>query len=200
MIRDLAKKALELRSKGYSTEEIADILNVHPDTVMYLLAGAISSRPIEEQKRPKETLDVYVDRSTIARNPAILDKLAEGAAIYLRDLIDNAKLEEPDVIVGFNSDGFAVAIAIAKAMTKPVGYVDMRLASPSIDPTFSDVVDKKILLVDDVISSGIMLERVINALRDVGGIPIGIFVLVNKSGKNEILGVPIFSLLEVRIL
>ncbi len=204
MDSDVKEKIIELRRKGYTTEEIANLLNLHPDTVEYILASyGVSERKREEKEHKKEAparFDVYLDRSVVARRPAILDKVAEGASIYLRELIDEGVLEEPEVIVGFNPDGFAVALAVAKAMMKPVGYIDMRLSSASIDPLFSDIVDKKVLLIDDVVSSGEVVGRIISVIRNVGAIPIGVFVLVNKSGKNDISGVPLFSLFELRIL
>ena len=56
-IADLAKHAKELRSKGLSTGEISDELNVSRDTALWFLTHKI------EDKEEPSLKDIYVNRS-----------------------------------------------------------------------------------------------------------------------------------------
>ena len=55
----------------------------------------------------------------------------------------------------------------------------------------------KVVIVDDVITSGKTVKEVIHAVKDHGGEPIAVTVLIDKSGLSEIEEVPIESLIKV---
>ncbi len=59
---------------------------------------------------------------------------------------------------------------------------------------------KKVIIVDDVITSGRTVKEVINALIAQGAEPIAVTVLIDKVGISEIEGVPVESLIKVNRL
>ena len=59
------------------------------------------------------------------------------------------------------------------------------------------VSQNQVVIVDDVITSGKTVKEVIHAVKDHGGEPIAVTVLIDKSGLSEIEEVPIESLIKV---
>ena len=67
----------------------------------------------------------------------------------------------------------------------------------TISTNFGSVKDKKVIIVDDVITSGKTVKEVIHTVKDQGGEPICVTVLIDKAGLSEIEDVPIESLIKV---
>ena len=63
--------------------------------------------------------------------------------------------------------------------------------------TIKSVEGKKVVIVDDVITSGKTMREVINAVRDLGAEPTVCTVLIDKAGLSEVEGVPVESLIKV---
>lgn len=53
------------------------------------------------------------------------------------------------------------------------------------------------VIVDDVITSGKTAKEVIHTVKDLGGEPTCVTVLIDKVGLSEIEGVPVESLIKV---
>ena len=61
---------------------------------------------------------------------------------------------------------------------------------------YGKVAGKKVVIIDDVLSSGVTMGRTIQAIRAVGG-EVGLaVVLVNKTTRNEIEGVPLRGIIR----
>ena len=199
-LEELIEKAKELKSKGLSTEEIADILNVQTDTVTWLLVKA------KKGVRRAEPKDVHVDWSIIGRDPARVELMG----IMLANLVDEAMadgtIEEPDMIAGVDADGGPLATIIARELEKPLAIIRWRYSAEGkkdeqhlsvVDSNFGDVYGKKILLVDDVITSGIMINEIANTSKKTNTRVVGAIVIANKTGADEIDGVPLRCVIKV---
>jgi orotate phosphoribosyltransferase len=55
---------------------------------------------------------------------------------------------------------------------------------------------ERVLVVDDILTTGSSVKETISAVDELGGIVIGVGVLVDRSEKNPDLGVPLFSCLR----
>ena len=62
---------------------------------------------------------------------------------------------------------------------------------------FGSVKGKKVVIVDDVMTSGNTMKEVIKIIKNQGGEPVVVTVLIDKSGISEIDGVPVESLIKV---
>ena len=67
----------------------------------------------------------------------------------------------------------------------------------TISTNFGTVEGKKVIIVDDVITSGKTVKEVIHTVKDNGGEPTCVTVLIDKAGLSEIEGVPVESLIKV---
>ena len=109
-------------------------------------------------------------------DPALLSDLGARGARFARDL-------GVDVIVGAETAGVPLAAAVSLAggvpfafVRKP-GYRGHETDEPPVRG--ADVAGKRVLLVDDAVSSGRAVERFTASLAGVGAEVVGVFVLVD---------------------
>ncbi|MCS4540970.1 MAG: orotate phosphoribosyltransferase-like protein [Euryarchaeota archaeon] len=200
-LEELEKKAHELKEKGFTTGEIADELNVSRETAVWLL--------MHEKKRKEEVApkDIFVDWSTIGSSPLRMRNLAIAMADLLHESLAEKKLPEPEVIVGIATSGIPLATIIADyveasmAVIRPKKTIwEPELAEKVkgvITPNFAAVQGKKVVIVDDVITTGSTLGEAVTLLREVGADPLAVIVLIDKKGIDKVNGVPVKSLVKV---
>lgn len=200
MKQKLIAKAQELRQHGFTTGEIADELNVSMDTARWLIL----------QKTTEEKTDAPVDFAinwkSIGGNSTRLS--------YVSGALSDMALShgEADTIVGVAVSGIPFATVMADLMEDMSGE-DTSLAifhpqkhrkdtdesddEGTISTNFGSVEGKKVVIVDDVITSGKTAKEVIHTVKDLGGEPTCVAVLIDKAGLSEIEGIPVESLIKV---
>ncbi len=195
-LEELAKKARELKEKGLSTYEIADELKVQADTVVWLLLHG------KEVPRGKDAYDVYVNWSPIGSSVRRLTLIGRALADVVKEAVASGSMEEPEVVAGIESAGTALSLIVARALDKPVAAVrpqrqGEKKVAGAVNPSFSPVEGRKVLVVDTIVRMGETIRAVIETLEAVKAKPVGIAVLANKSGRENIDGVPLKSLVEL---
>ncbi len=200
MKQKLIAKAQELRQHGFTTGEIADELNVSMDTARWLTL----------QKATEEKIDAPVDFAinwkSIGGNSTRLS--------YVSGALSDMALShgDADTVVGIAVSGIPFATVMADLMEDMTG-LDTSLAifhpnkhrkdadatddEGTISTNFGSVEGKKVVIVDDVITSGKTAREVIHTVKDLGGEPTCVTVLIDKTGFSEIEGVPVESLIKV---
>jgi len=115
-------------------------------------------------------------------DPALLGDLGARGARFAREL-------GVDVVVGAETAGVPLAAAVSLAAGVPFafvrkpGYRGHELDEPPVRG--ADVAGRRVLLVDDAISSGASVERFTAALASVGAEVVGVFVLVDMRDVAE---------------
>jgi len=194
--QELIRKAQELKSKGLSNYEIADELKVQPDTVVWLLLKG------RERASVHPPHDVFVDWSSLASHSKRMAAIATALADLARESVRAAEFDDPDVVVAIEGNGMVLGAAIAKELDKPFAAVrPQRVARRKIpglvNPSFHSVARKRVLIADAVLRDGETHRAAIQTLKKAKAKPIGVMVLVNKSGRTRIDGVPLKSLLQI---
>ena len=200
MENELIQKAQELRKHGFTTGEIADELNVSMDTARWLTL----QKPRDE--KPEAPVDFAINWQSLGGNSTRL--------IYDSGALSDMALShgEADVIVGIAVSGIPFATMMADFLEDMSG-VETSLAvfhpnkhrkqndigdgEGAISENFGSVEGKKVVIVDDVITSGNTVTEVLETVKDHGGEPIAVTVLIDKAGLSEIDGVPVESLIKV---
>ena len=195
MKEKLIKKAQELRQHGFTTGEIADELNVSMDTARWLTL----QKPTEE--KTEAPVDFFINWRSLGGNSTRL-RYVSGA------LSDMALSHgEAEVVIGVAVSG----IPFAADFLEDMSGVETSLAvyhphkhrkekddgEGAISTNFGSVDGKKVVIVDDVITSGKTVKEAIHAVKDHGGEPIAVTVLIDKAGLSEIEEIPIESLIKV---
>jgi len=194
--QELIRKAQELKSKGLSNYEIADELKVQPDTVVWLLLRG------RERATVHPPHDVFVDWSSLASHAKRMTAIAEALADLARESVRASEFDEPDVVVAIEGNGMVLGAAIAKELDKPFAAVRPQRSAQKkipglVNPSFHSVAKKKVLIADAVLRAGETHRAAIVTLKKAKAKPVGVMVLVNKSGKTKLDGVPLKSLLQI---
>ena len=200
MKQKLIAKAQELREHGFTTGEIADELNVSMDTARWLTLQKT------EEIKAEAPVDFAINWKSIGGNSTRLS--------YVSGALSDMALShgEADTVVGIAVSGIPFATVMADLMEDMTG-LDTSLAifypnkhrkdadetddEGTISTNFGSVEGKKVVIVDDVITSGKTAKEVIHTVKDLGGEPTCVTVLIDKTGLSEIEGVPVESLIKV---
>jgi len=194
--QELVRKAQELKSKGLSNYEIADELKVQPDTVVWLLLKG------KERASIHPPHDVFVDWSSLASHAKRMAAIANALGDLERESVRTKDFDDPDVIAAVEGSGMVLGLAIAKELDKPFAAVRphrvaQRKLPGLVNPSFHSVEGKKVLIADAVLRAGETHRAAIQTLRKAKAKPVGVIVLVNKSGLAKIDGIPLKSLLQI---
>jgi len=183
---ELRAKVDEFRTKGLNTQQIADELSLSQTTVQWL-----SSSDYEVDDKP---LDVKVGWRSIA----VKGDRIEAVSYIFCDIIDEMVGEEVDTIVGVSINGIAFAQAISATMDLEMAVVRSisEDASGHLSEVYASTEGKRVIIVDDVYSSGTTMKKTAADLKDSGAEVKMCIVLVNKSWDDDVDGVPLRALIR----
>ena len=98
---------------------------------------------------------------------------------------------------GINGIAFAYEVArILESDMTVFRTTDKGEGSGSLSNKYGQVAGKKVVIIDDVLSSGKTLSKTIQSIRAAGGEVVLAIVLVNKTTRNEIDDVPLRGLIR----
>jgi orotate phosphoribosyltransferase len=191
-VRELAANAKVLRKKGLGVREIADELHLSVDTVNYLIEYGAEGLPPSDVKIGWRSVGVSGYRI------GLLSELLADMA--LEELTNREK--DADVVLGISINGVPFATMLSEIMGLDFGVYRPHAESQSggaFSSNFASVANgKKVIVVDDVLSTGATIKSAITDIKEAGGEPVLVMVIVNKSSLNEIDGVPLRGLIRAR--
>lgn len=194
MNEELIKKAYELRSRGFTTGEIADELNVSKDTARWLILQVTGKKMESEAQAP---VDFAIDWKNLGSSSARMMNVSAAMADLALECGD------VEVVVGITVSGVPFATMMAQIIDAditvfhPIKHRKEEDAKGAISSNFASVEGKNIVIVDDVITSGRTINEAIKVLNDLGANTLGVVVLIDKKGIEKIGNVPVESLIRV---
>ena len=159
MNEKLVKEAHELRSRGFTTGEIADELNVSKDTARWLILGGVKKGK-EQEKAP---LDIAINWKSLGGSSVRMK--------YVSAALADMALEhgEPEVIVGIAVSGIPFATMMADiieadiSVFHPIKTRKEEDAKGTVSSNFATIAGRRVVIVDDVITSGRTINETIKA-------------------------------------
>ncbi len=191
----IAKKALEYKEKGLSEKEIADELHLSTETVIWLLTrGVKGGQPPKDVKIGWRSLGVFGNRIGFvgaAMTDIILEELEKRSV-------------EADVVVGVAINGIPLATVISEELGKELAIYrpsqERHGKGGAFSSNYASVEGKKVVVVDDVVSTGETLKAAIADVHGAGGTPVLSIVLVNKTSHDDLDGTPLRALIRARAI
>jgi len=192
-VKDLANKAREYKERGLNEREIGDELHVSIDTVRYLLEeGMDGTLPPS---------DVKIGWRSVGVNGSRIAMMSEILSDLIVEEMTNRDLDV-DVVMGIAVNGVSFATFISEMLDAELAIYKPPLergkAGGSISGNYASVEGKKVVIVDDVMSTGATAQEAIKDVKAAGGTPVLMVVIVNKSSQNEIDGVPLRGIIRAR--
>ncbi len=191
----IAKKALEYKEKGLSEKEIADELHLSTETVTWLITrGVKGGQPPKDVKIGWRSLGVFGNRIgfvAAAMTDIVLEELEKRSL-------------EADAVLGIAINGIPLATVISEELGKELVIYrpsqERHGKGGAFSSNYASVEGKKVVLVDDVVSTGDTLKQAISDVHEAGGTPILSVVLVNKTGHDDLDGTPLRALIRARAI
>jgi orotate phosphoribosyltransferase len=132
---------------------------------------------------------VYWEKFRILQYPHLTEKLCRLIARHF-------KPQKIDVVAGPTTGGIILAFETARQLGTRGIFAEKEGAVRVFRRDFEITPGERVLIVDDILTTGSSLGETISAVDRLGGIVIGIGVLVDRSEKNLDFNLPFFSCLR----
>jgi orotate phosphoribosyltransferase len=132
---------------------------------------------------------VYLEKFQVLQHPAVTERLAAAIAAWARDL-------GVQTVAGPTTGGIILAHEVARQLGLRAIYAERTAAGNGREFRRGFVVarDERVLVVDDIMTTGGSVQETIEAVRAAGGRVLAAAVLVDRSGEGTRLDVPVRSL------
>ena len=135
---------------------------------------------------------MYVEKFQVLQYPKATEQLCEGFAEKFKD-------EKIDVVIGPVTGGIILAHETAKHFGTRAIFAERDNGRMTIKRGFEIQPGERVLIVEDIVTTGGSVMEVIDVVREWGGIVAGVAMLVDRSGGTVDFGVPAKALLTLKI-
>lgn len=129
---------------------------------------------------------VYWEKFRVLQNPDYTEKLCAMIA-------DHFRRDSVQVVAGPTTGGIILAFEVAKQLGVRGIFAEKDDSERTFRRGFNIEPGERVLIVDDVLTSGKSVREVISAVNKLKGNIVGIGVLVNRAEQDIDLGYPLFS-------
>lgn len=133
----------------------------------------------------------YIQCAQVLKNPRSTEALVAELAKKLKG--------EYDLVVGPAMGGVIVAYEMGRQLGVPALFTERENGKMTLRRGFEIPKDSRILVVEDVITTGGSVQEVIDLVKEAGGIVESVAVLVDRSGGNHVLQTSPVSLVNLQV-
>jgi orotate phosphoribosyltransferase len=137
----------------------------------------------------------YLQCARVLMDPARAERLARALAAKL----PAAVRDQIDAVVSPAMGGVIIGHEMGRALGKPAMFVERPQGVFELRRGFRLEAGERVLVVEDVVTTGLSSREAIAAIESAGGKVIGAASLVDRSGGNADLGVPYTSLIRIDV-
>lgn len=134
----------------------------------------------------------YMQCAQVLQYPAYTEQLAR----HIADLFQNDGIE---LVVGPAMGGIIVSYEVARQLGIPGIFAERKDGVMEIRRGFTIKPGQKVLVVEDVVTTGGSVREVMDAVQDAGGVVAGVAVLVDRSNGTVDFGVKQAAVLTMDI-
>jgi len=132
---------------------------------------------------------VYWEKFRILQHPHLTEKLC-------RLIVEHFRKERIDVVAGPTTGGIILAFETARQLGVRGIFAEKVGEGRVFRRDFEIAPGERVLIVDDILTTGSSVRETINAVAKLGGTIIGIGVLVDRSERDLDFKLPLFSCLR----
>lgn len=133
--------------------------------------------------------DVYFEKFRVLEQPEVLSALCTEIAGHFRSTTE--------YVAGPLTGGIIIAFEVARQMNVQAVYVETEEGKKTLRRGKSLPKGAKVLVVDDVLTTGLSIRETVEAIRVAGGEVIGVGVLIDRSDALQDFGCPFFAAYRV---
>lgn len=133
---------------------------------------------------------VYVEKFRLLESPPHTERLCTLIADRFRD-------HRPQLVAGPTTGGIILSFEVARLLGLRGIFAEKSEGGRHFGRGFRVGPGERTLIVDDVLTTGGSVREVIEAVRRSGGEPIGVGMLVDRTGGATDFGVPFFACLTL---
>jgi orotate phosphoribosyltransferase len=172
------------------------------------IAGAMTDEEVLKEFRAADALlEGHFILSSGLRSPRYLQcarvlmdpSRAERIAQALAGKLSGELRREVDLVVSPAMGGVIIGHEMGRALGKPAIFVERPQGTFELRRGFRIEPGQKVLLVEDVVTTGLSSREAIAAVERAGGKVIGAASIVDRSGGSADLGVPYTSLIRIDV-
>jgi len=134
----------------------------------------------------------YLQCALILQHPDIAEKLAKGIAKEF------AK-KKIDVVVGPALGGVTIAYEVARQLAVRGIFTERQDSKMVLRRDFSIKKDERVLVVEDVVTTGLSTNEVIEVIKEYGGIIAGVASIIDRSSGTAKFNAPFKSLAKIDV-
>ena len=139
---------------------------------------------------------MYLQSALVCSNANIAEELCKNLAKKVTDLID---INTIDMIVSPAMGGVIVGYELSRHLNKINIFAERKDGVFSIRRGFQINQNSKVLVVEDIVTTGKSSLECFKCINDLGGEIVAEAALINRGGKSVDLGVPLITLANLDI-
>lgn len=137
----------------------------------------------------------YLQCARVLMDPVRAERLANALASRVPDLVRN----QIDAVVSPALGGVIIGHEMGRALGKPAMFVERPQGTFQLRRGFHLDPGTKVLMVEDVVTTGLSSREAIEAVRRAGGDVIAEAALVDRSSGGADLPIPFFPLIRINV-
>jgi orotate phosphoribosyltransferase len=134
--------------------------------------------------------DTYFEKFRVLEQPRVLTALCAEIAQRFSD-------EKIALVAGPTTGGIIIAFEVARQMALPALYVESEEGRKKLRRGAQVPSRARVLIVDDVLTTGTSVREVADLIGSEGGVPAGVGVLIDRSESVLDFGCPLFGAFKV---
>jgi orotate phosphoribosyltransferase len=137
----------------------------------------------------------YLQCARVLMDPARAERLARALADKIPEELRNTI----EAVVSPAMGGVIIGHELGRALGKPAIFVERPQGTFELRRGFRLDRGTKVLMIEDVVTTGLSSREAIEAVRQAGGDVVGEAALVDRSSGKAELGVPFFPLIRIDV-
>ncbi len=134
--------------------------------------------------------DKFIQKFRILESPPLVEKVGRMIADAFRDA-------QPTIVVSAAVGGIVLGYEVARQLGTNAIFVEKEAGVAKLRRSFQLTPQDRVLVVEDVVTTGMSVREVIDVVRQHGATVIGVGVIVERGEAD--FGVPTYALLKLRI-